>query len=1129
PSLGYCAGVATFALVRYIDLPGIDVAKGLENYFRLINTDGSLGPHLLEAIAQCCLLAVDPKPERGSGNKVVDDLQGQYRGLRVGNLIFAWVARRVCSRQTIRYRHLVDTDAPPQVAWNWLVTRAPKLVLALANIGDEDYNASFNPGSLRLHVPGLNFKKAYGSSVLPVLPQDSSQMPSVERDTSYWHVEVRRGKQRKHLKALNRLFPAPTPTDNLHLTQHVADMALSYLSGRGYTAKHHIGMPDTQSKEALAGARLARLNYLFSQIPVGTNQVLVLGLMTLYLGHPLACGMLETEVFSTSMLLAPAPTQLDRFKHLSLCLRKCERGLLGAVYDSAQVSSLAYGELLFGRANFVSNWEDEYANRCLHTLHIQMPSLELGWDDSLESMCYQWRPEETSTSPNSMKRNDEFYSRLRVKLLEYADVLVTKRATQESFRDFWERRHEWIASGSSGGYSLDVTKVDGSKSHPRVKGMKRAWAEGTTYEQVRAHLEDKVPVELARASEKYENGKARAIYGVNPFHYTINTYATKGFEERLHILDGLEKGASGAKAVQLENYRAIITANPDVECSMLDYADFNRHHSPEAQALIFDAFATVGAKKGAHPDWVRANNWVAKAKYRMFVQFPHIGQPTKVVQGMFSGTRSTDLINTLLNLAYFSVARDWIAEQCQLHAQDLYHVHQGDDVWISNLDKVWARTLYYSLNSQGFLFQPAKQMFGSSRGEYLRVLYSNGQGRGYSCRALANYLLRPLQQKTDLDPISWISTVSDGTRLLMRRGVDVAWAQAIYWNDARYWARSRAHVKDKAPVQIPVELLWLPSFQGGAGVLPPGMSWRVDPDVSAPEMPKYTSSARSAAYNLPTHMSDDWITSVSKRDSRLFETREFSSEGIRRAMVDINYADVLNEVERDRGWAVLKASWAKYLQREQTIVTTLRDKKLFQGDAAPICQPSDLKSGLHMSGLCGDASYNGFESVNDIGLHMLLDSLRKHPKTHVPGRNAQSDLLQRVITASKFRSDRVMARALNISRSASLLIIMRDADEQMGDLSNLRFTISRLVRAGQPNVADLLLSGAAGMSNGLDAYCNVSAWNCIIQRYIERMIYTAAIHCQLGQQTTPLRSTRFWTTQCLESARHMDSLSMVVY
>lgn len=56
--------------------------------------------------------------------------------------------------------------------------------------------------------------------------------------------------------------------------------------------------------------------------------------------------------------------------------------------------------------------------------------------------------------------------------------------------------------------------------------------------------------ETAHAAEKYENGKGRALYAVEPFHYTISSNANFGFEERLHLIPGLEKGLTGLRSVQ---------------------------------------------------------------------------------------------------------------------------------------------------------------------------------------------------------------------------------------------------------------------------------------------------------------------------------------------------------------------------------------------------------------------------------------------------------------------------------------------------------------------------------------------------------------------------------------------------
>lgn len=178
---------------------------------------------------------------------------------------------------------------------------------------------------------------------------------------------------------------------------------------------------------------------------------------------------------------------------------------------------------------------------------------------------------------------------------------------------------------------------------------------------------------------------------------------------------------------------------------MLDYANFNRQHTPYAQFCVFNSFAKYGARHNYHADWVQANEWVAAAKYNMLFTLPHDHKKHKVKQGLFSGTRSTDLLNTVLNIAYFRLACKYVSAQYGLQPRALYNVHQGDDVWTSNTNKLWSRVLYYTMNSMGFVFQEKKQMFGNGAGEYLRVMYRQGKAYGYTQRCLVNYTLRQVQ------------------------------------------------------------------------------------------------------------------------------------------------------------------------------------------------------------------------------------------------------------------------------------------------------------------------------------------------------------------------------------------------
>ncbi|QQP38418.1 Uncharacterized protein FKW44_018985, partial [Caligus rogercresseyi] len=107
--------------------------------------------------------------------------------------------------------------------------------------------------------------------------------------------------------------------------------------------------------------------------------------------------------------------------------------------------------------------------------------------------------------------------------------------------------------------------------------------------------------------------------------------------------------------------------------------------------------------------------------------------------------RGTDFVHTLLNLAYFNIARDFLDRWLGLLADDLFHIHKGDDVWVDNKSWLWASGLYNVMRQMDFVFQAGKQLFGFNIGEFLRVLYQSGKAQGYLMRCTGTLILKPLQ------------------------------------------------------------------------------------------------------------------------------------------------------------------------------------------------------------------------------------------------------------------------------------------------------------------------------------------------------------------------------------------------
>lgn len=494
----------------------------------------------------------------------------------------------------------------------------------------------------------------------------------------------------------------------------------------------------------------------------------------------------------------------------------------------------------------------------------------------------------------------------------------------EEFIQFCRRRHEWAVSGSSGGYSVTIPKdsaynrsTGDSKDDISIKGDKRAVFEAMKAEEVESFL-DSEPAEDAVASEKYENGKRRSIYGVGLKHYTICSYVTHGFEEAMNKVQGFEKGLSGIKEFAAQQKRAAICADPNQECTMFDYADFNAQHTPRAMAIVVEAMIEVGKSRNYPTDWLKAAEWLRQSKYNMWFTCPLDDKKHIVKQGLFSGVRTTDFDNSNLNKAYFEVTKDLVSEKYSCNPHNLYHVHQGDDVWVSNTKRHWAALIYYQLAANGAVLRAKKQMLGKHFGEYLRVLYHKDGGTGYAVRAIVNYILRPIQNKKIDDVAAMCQSLHSTYQVLQRRGMTQHFLNDLYDTDLMYWATIKAHPTDKKPISLPNWVIQVDSTKGGFGCHRPGQIMMSN--IHIPETPRLKMLERPKTHKLPQHMTNEWISYVSQKLPS--SSRAIQSNSIRQALFQTNYYKVLSSIGYGFDVDRYKKDWQIYLRQNKSLGAT---------------------------------------------------------------------------------------------------------------------------------------------------------------------------------------------------------------
>ncbi|KAL7302213.1 hypothetical protein TKK_0004888 [Trichogramma kaykai] len=548
-------------------------------------------------------------------------------------------------------------------------------------------------------------------------------------EVPYWVPHVTSSTlTRAQARLLAKGYLYTSATDKRHMSTNVAAYLTALLNG-GWRQNYEEAYPSTHPPDQRA--TVTHLNSILNLLPLGLPQPLVL-VVLLSLG---ADTLLPDPVFDYivkfRVLNLSLPRTLSVLNELSTCLRRCSMTPLKVAVSDDLTCRYSYWYLTSGRSLLVSDWRQEMVNRTTKTYHIRS---DLDFHRPLT-----WRKESTAYE----QEDPDFYRRFCEHATRVFMELLPDKMSHETFYDFLLRRNEWMTSGSSGG---EFVVVDGVK----ISVNKRGFVESIKAQEYAKLLYTAFPNENATGSEKMENGRARAIYGTKILHYILSSYATHGLEERLSHVNSLEKSYSGAALMNREAKRARLSGDPTKHLSMFNYSDFNIQHSPEVQKLLFETCAEVGAARGCPKDWFVAHHWLAQSKLNMTATFPdpdrsgaHVFK--HVVQGMFSGTRSTDLINTICNLIYLKIAMDIVREKFSLEPVNLYNVHQGDDVWVSNENSLWAAVLFFTMNRMGFVFNSAKQMLGSMRGEFLRVLYSKGQALGYSARALVNLILRPVQ------------------------------------------------------------------------------------------------------------------------------------------------------------------------------------------------------------------------------------------------------------------------------------------------------------------------------------------------------------------------------------------------
>ncbi|AYD49682.1 RNA-dependent RNA polymerase [Fusarium asiaticum victorivirus 1] len=284
--------------------------------------------------------------------------------------------------------------------------------------------------------------------------------------------------------------------------------------------------------------------------------------------------------------------------------------------------------------------------------------------------------------------------------------------------DFWSSRWLWCVNGSNTSTSdraMGLNPDEYASTHTR------------TYRRMVAETLEKEPISSwdgttsVSASVKLETAKSRAIFACDTrsyfaFSWILNDVQKRWRNDRV-LLDPGKGGMAGIdRRIRAAGRRGGVNV-------MLDYDDFNSHHSTRTMQVLFEELCHLYHA----PQWYE--DALVASFDRSYITWG--GRKHRVLGTLMSGHRGTTFINSVLNAAYIRAAVGGPK------FDGLISLHTGDDVYIraptlSDCAEILDRTRDY-----GCRMNPTKQSIGFRRAEFLRMGIGDRAAYGYLARSVA--------------------------------------------------------------------------------------------------------------------------------------------------------------------------------------------------------------------------------------------------------------------------------------------------------------------------------------------------------------------------------------------------------
>lgn len=319
-----------------------------------------------------------------------------------------------------------------------------------------------------------------------------------------------------------------------------------------------------------------------------------------------------------------------------------------------------------------------------------------------------------------------------------------------SLEDHWNSRWVWAVNGSHSS-RVDQWVRPGYTKHPDIhRYHRRAWLEEIK-EDPRLRWDGTT---LVSASPKLEHGKTRAIYACDTVNYLSFEHLMSGVERRWKGLRVILNPGKGGHLGMVE--RVARNRERSGISLMLDYDDFNSHHSIEAMQLVTE----LTCRHVGYPSDLEELLIKSLDNQQIYVGARHVGRAAGT---LMSGHRCTTFFNSVLNMAYLMVVLgiDFLLDRNSLHV--------GDDVYLGVRNYQEADFVTSSVMKSRLRMNPQKQSVGHVSTEFLRVATARRDSYGYLTRCIASIVSGNWVSEVKLDPFEALTTMVASARTLANR------------------------------------------------------------------------------------------------------------------------------------------------------------------------------------------------------------------------------------------------------------------------------------------------------------------------------------------------------------------------